>query len=50
MIDRRRAQVSDAVRERVEMSFRIVDRIHVILTDKGLGAERPCRDAWKERI
>lgn len=36
MIDRRRTHVSDAVRERVDLSFRIVDRIHVILTDKGL--------------
>lgn len=36
VIDRRRTHVSDAVRERVDLSFRIVDRIHVILTDKGL--------------
>lgn len=36
VIDRCRAHISDAVRERVDMSFRIVDRIHVILTDKGL--------------
>ncbi len=36
VIDRRRAHVSDAVRDKIDMSFRIVDRIHVILTDKGL--------------
>lgn len=36
VIDRRRTHVSDAVRERVDLSFHIVDRIHVILTDKGL--------------
>lgn len=36
IIDARRAKVSPEVRRRVDLSFLIVDRIHVILEERGL--------------
>lgn len=36
VIERRREYVSPLVREQVDLSFQIVDRIHEILTQKGL--------------
>ena len=36
ILEARRKSVSPEVRERVELSFQIVDRIHEILTEKGL--------------
>ncbi|MDE5669079.1 MAG: helix-turn-helix domain-containing protein [Duncaniella sp.] len=36
IIENRRAKVSHTVRNRVDMSFLIVDRIHAILQEKGL--------------
>lgn len=36
IIERRRREVSPLVREQVDLSFQIVDRIHDILTQKGL--------------
>ena len=36
IIDRRRAHVNPEVRERVALSFQIVDRIHEILTERNL--------------
>lgn len=36
IIEARRAKVSPEVRRRVDLSFRIVDRIHSILDAKGL--------------
>lgn len=36
MIDQRREQVSPEIRKRVNLSFKIVDRIHEILKSKGL--------------
>ncbi len=36
IIENRRAKVSHAVRNRVDMSFLIVDRIHAILQERGL--------------
>ena len=36
ILEARRKSVNPEVRERVELSFQIVDRIHEILTEKGL--------------
>ncbi len=36
IIENRRAKVSHVVRNRVDMSFLIVDRIHAILQERGL--------------
>ena len=36
IIEERRRQVSPEVRERVSLSFQIVDRIHEILVERGL--------------
>lgn len=36
IIDRRRAHVNPEVRERVALSFQIVDRIHEILVERNL--------------
>ena len=36
ILEARRKAVNPEVRERVELSFQIVDRIHEILTEKGL--------------
>ena len=36
IIDRRRAHVNPEVRERVSLSFQIVDRIHEILVERNL--------------
>ena len=36
ILEARRKQVNPDVRERVELSFQIVNRIHEILTEKGL--------------
>ena len=36
ILEARRKEVNPEVRERVELSFQIVDRIHEILMEKGL--------------
>ena len=36
ILENRRRQVNPEIRESVDLSFQIVDRIHEILTSKGL--------------
>ena len=57
MLEERRKRVNPEARESVALSFRIVDRIHDILEEKGLkqkdlalklGKSRTCRDRFNE--